>query len=241
MRTAQELYTTGIREHFAPALRSLGFHGWRHSFSLPDRDRWAVLGVHAEPSDGRVRYTLNLSVTDKAVWDRRRIRPDANAPTGLERWRAPIGDLLPVGGEVWWEIAPGPRWLVAVEDSVAAVRGYALPELRRRLRPEDRERYLGQAELDGVNGALATASVARIQRAELASGVLELHGAWSRHDPAAHAVLAGAARGFLSARDRRFAAVRVRDTLGRTLWEFPGRDDPGPVADQGPGNHPEPD
>ncbi|MFJ1752896.1 hypothetical protein [Kitasatospora sp. NPDC088134] len=224
-RTAQELYTAGLREHFGPALRGLGFRGWRHSFSLPDPDRWAVLGVHAEPGDGRVRYTLNLSVTDKAAWDRRRIRPDANSPSGLERWRSPIGELLPVGGEVWWEVAPGPRWLVAVEDSVAAVRSYALPELRRRLHPEEREPYLGRAGLDGVNGALAAASVARIQRAELVGGVLELHGAWSRHDPVAEAVLAGSARGFLSVRDRRYRRVRVIDTLGRTLWEFEGHHD----------------
>ncbi|MEV4557087.1 hypothetical protein AB0K51_08825 [Kitasatospora sp. NPDC049285] len=221
MTTAQELYATGIREHFAPALRALGFQGWRYSFSLPDTARWAVLGVHAVVEDGRVRYTVNLSVTDKSAWDRRSIRPDANTPTGLERWSAPIGELLPVGGAVWWEVAPGPRWLVAVEDSVAAVRRYALPELRRRLDVEGRERYLGQAELDGVNGALAQAAVARIQRAELASGALELFGAWSRHDAAAGAVLAGAARGFLSAGDERFDLVRVFDTLGRALWEFP--------------------
>ncbi|MFF0293213.1 hypothetical protein ACFYS8_11095 [Kitasatospora sp. NPDC004615] len=221
MSTAQELYTTGIREHFAPALRALGLQGWRHSFSLPDRDRWAVLGVQAVHADGRVRYTVNLSVTDKAAWDRRSIRPCANTPTGLERWRAPIGEVMPVGGEVWWEVAPGPRWLVAVEDSVAAVRGYALPELRRRLRPDDRGPYLLPAALDGVNNALAIAGVARIQRAELTDHILELHGAWSRHDPAARQVLAGAARGFLSARDRRFRLVRALDTLGRPLWEFP--------------------
>ncbi|GAA2838008.1 hypothetical protein GCM10010441_72910 [Kitasatospora paracochleata] len=221
MTSARELFDRGMRDHFAPALRAMGLTGWRHSFSVPDPARWAVLGVRAEPgTHGRsVRYTLNLSVTAKAAWDGRTIRPDANAVSGLESWRAPIGDLLPVGGEVWWEVGPGPRWLVAVEDSIAAVRHYGLPELLRRLTATP-DTYLSPAELDGVNTALADAAVARIQRAELVGGCLLLHGAWQRGDRVARRVLEGTARGFLSARDERFARVRVLDTLGRDLWAF---------------------
>ncbi|GAA0676092.1 hypothetical protein GCM10010193_31460 [Kitasatospora atroaurantiaca] len=223
MTTAQQLFAEGIREHFAPALRALGFTGWRHSFSLPDEDHWALLGVELAGVDDRaVRYTVNLSLTPKDAWTGRALRPNPNAPTGLEVWHARIGELLPVGGEVWWEVAPGPRWLVAVEDSVAAVRHYGLPELVRRLAAaEGAETYLSPAELEDVNAALLTGAVARIQRAELADRTLVLTGAWSRSDPVAREVLAGAAEGFLSADDERFRRVRCLDTLGRALWTFP--------------------
>ncbi|MFG2824098.1 hypothetical protein ACGFX4_32290 [Kitasatospora sp. NPDC048365] len=228
MATAPELFTEGMRDHFAPALRAMGFTGWRYSFSVPDPARWAVLSVQVlpGPADRSVRYTLNLSVTPKAVWDGRAARPDANAAHGLETWRAPIGEVLPVGGELWWEISPGPRWLVTVEDSIAAVRHYGLPELVRRLAAVPHT-YLSPGELDGVNAALAQAAVARIQRAELADGVLLLHGAWSRADRIARQVLESAARGFLSAGDDRFARVRALDTLGRDLWTFGEEDEYG--------------
>jgi len=227
MTTAPELFTKGIRDHFAPALRSLGLTGWRHSFSVPDPAHWAVLGVETVTlGDGRaVRFTVNLSVTPKAAWDGRSPRPDANTVSGLESWRSRIGDLLPVGGDLWWEITPGPRWLVAVEDAVAAVRHYALPELHRRLAATGTATYLSAAELDGVNAALAQAAVARIQRAELLDGTLLLHGAWTRHDRIAHEVLESTARGFLSAEDARFGRVRILDTLGRDLWTFGAEDD----------------
>ncbi len=118
---------------------------------------------------------------------------------------------------------PGPRWQVAVEDSVAAVRHYALPELIRRIDParqDGSETYLSRAELEDVNAALLTAYVARIQRAELVDKTLVLCGAWTRADRVARLVLQGVADGFLSAGDERFRLVRCQDTLGRELWTF---------------------
>ncbi|GAA2138767.1 hypothetical protein GCM10009760_20350 [Kitasatospora kazusensis] len=232
MTTARELFAEGMREHFAPALRAMGLTGWRHSFSLPDDSYWAVLGIELGTVDDRVvRYTVSLALTakdvwaDRAAWSGRPLRPNPNAPTGLEDWHARIGELLPVGDEVWWEVSPGPRWLVAVEDSVAAVRHYGLPELSRRLSAAHSadsgvETYLSLRQLDAVNAALLTAAVARIQRAELADKTLVLTGAWSRSDPVSREVLAGVADGFLSVGDERFGRVRCVDTLGRELWTF---------------------
>ncbi|MEU9131742.1 hypothetical protein AB0D08_27130 [Kitasatospora sp. NPDC048540] len=218
MTTAHQLFAEGIRDHFAPALRALGFTGGPHSFTLPDPTRRVLLDVRtprpqpAGPDGGRsVRYTLGLAITPKS------------AGAGPPAWRAGIGELLPVGGEVWWEVAPGPRWLVAVEDSVAAVRHYALPELLRRLAGPDAAGYLSRDELAEVNAALALAAVPRIGRAELLGGALLLHGAWSRADPVAREVLEAAALGFLSAGDDRFDRVRCLDTLGRALWVFEAR------------------
>ncbi|MFC9325017.1 hypothetical protein [Kitasatospora sp. NPDC057015] len=225
MTTALALYTRGMRDQFAPALRALGLSGWRHTFSLPDESHWALVGVVRHPLPDRVRFTLALSLTDKQDWADSGLpglRPDPRVRYGVETWRARIGELLPVDDEVWWEILPGPRWQVAVDDAVAAVRHYALPELLRRVdRDRTGETYLSRAELAGVNAALLTASVARIQRAELADKSLVLTGAWSRADRVARQVLRSVAEGFLSAGDERFGLVRYQDTLERELWLFP--------------------
>ncbi|MER8187020.1 hypothetical protein [Kitasatospora sp. NPDC094015] len=221
MTTAHELFADALRDHFAPAVRALGLTGRGHAYTLPDQEHWALLGVRVGPTDEHaVRYTLDLGITPKTRWSGPALRPDPTTVTGLESWRAGIGELMPVGGPVWWEIAPGPRWQVAVQDSVAAVRHYGLPELLRRLDGPAATPYLSPDELEAVNAALAGAAVARIKRAELLGTVLELTGAWSRADRVAREVLAGAAQGFLSAGDERYDRVRCLDTLGRELWLF---------------------
>jgi hypothetical protein len=230
MPAVQKLFVEGMRDHLAPALRALGLTDQRGSFGLPAPDHWALLGIQPLGRDAHaLRYTVTLSLTAKADWTGPGERPDPNSPTGVELWHARIGELMPVDGEIRWELSPGPRWLVAVEDSVAAVRRYGLPELRRRLaaatsgQPPPAETYLSPAELEEVNAALLTAAVARIQRADLVSdGTLLLTGAWSRSDPVAQEVLTGVAEGFLGAGDDRFRQVRCVDSLGRELWLFRG-------------------
>ncbi|MFF1902234.1 hypothetical protein [Kitasatospora sp. NPDC058218] len=236
MTTAHELYAKGLRDHLAPALRALGLLGWRRTFSLPDETHWALLGLVEQggpsdpsgavtgPADGPVRYTFDLSVVRRADWAVAALpgpRPDPRTVYGIETWRARIGEVLPVGEDVWWEVLPGPRWRVALDDSIAAVRHYGLPELLRRVE-RDRggtgETYLDPADLEQVNTVLLAASVARIQRAELVDKELVLTGAWTRADALARTVLQGVAHGFLSAGDERFHVVRCLDTLGRELW-----------------------
>ncbi len=227
MTTAHELFERGLRDHLAPALRLLGLTGRRRTFALSDPTHWAMLGLVEQRTDGGVRYTFDLSLVRRADWAASTFpgpRPDPRAVYGIESWRARIGELLPVGEDVWWEVLPGPRWRVALDDSVAAVRHYGLPELRRRA---ERERgggaggtYLSATELEQVNTMLLAVPVARIQRAELVDGALVLTGAWTRADAAARTVLRGVAQGFLSAEDERFTVVHCVDTLGRPLWEF---------------------
>lgn len=229
MTSARTLFAHGMRDHLAPALRALGLTGRRHSFSLPDEEYWALIGVEVGTADDlAVRYTVNLGLTRKADWaagrpgpSGRSLRPGANSVTGLETWRSRIGALLPVGGDVWWQISPGPRWTVAVEDTVAAVRHYGLPELVRRLeRTAGAEAYLSPAELVDVNAALRLADVAPVLRAELVDKSLELRGMWRTVDAVDREVLRGAATGFLSVRDERFTSVRCLDPGGRELWVF---------------------
>lgn len=222
MTTAHELHATGLREHLAPALRALGLIGRHRTFVLPDDTHWMLLGLVERPTADRVPFTFGLSLVRRADWAADD-RPDPLVRYGFEVWRARVGEVLPVGEDVWWEVLPGPRWQLPLDDALAAVRDYGLPELRRRAaadRSPTGGPYLSPAELEDVNAALLTASVARVQRAELAAGALVLTGAWTRGDGVARTVLAGAARGFLSAGDERFRAVRCLDTLGRELWTF---------------------
>ncbi|MER5640367.1 hypothetical protein ABT095_25895 [Kitasatospora sp. NPDC002227] len=204
-----------------------------HSGAAERHDSNLGMNIHSESHrEHEIRYTVNLGLTAKADWRGPGLRPDPNRPTGRELWRAPIGELLPVGEPLWWSVAPGPRWLVAVEDSVAAVRHYGLPELVRRVGADQgTESYLSPGELEDVNAAMATAAVARIRRAELADKTLVLTGGWSRADRVAEQVLRGVAEGFLSAGDERFTSVRCEDTLGRELWIFDQGDlePPGPL------------
>ncbi|MFJ6617224.1 hypothetical protein ACIQOW_06515 [Kitasatospora sp. NPDC091335] len=227
MTNAHELHAKGLREHLAPALRTLGLTGWRRTFSLPDETHWLLLGLVERPAADRVPFTFGLSLVRRTDWTAAALpghRPDPRTRYGVETWRARIGEVLPVGEDVWWEVLPGPRWRLPLDDAVAAVRHYGLPELRRRAeadRTSTGGTYLSPAELEAVNAALLTASVARVQRAELAGRALVLTGAWTSGDGVARIVLAGTARGFLSAGDERFGTVRCLDTLGRELWTFP--------------------
>ncbi|WP_328955567.1 hypothetical protein [Kitasatospora purpeofusca] len=227
MTTTREFHERGLRDHLAPALRLLGLSGGRRTFALPDPTHWAMVGVVERRADGRVRYTFDLSLVSRADWSAAAFpgpHPDPRAVYGIESWRSRIGELLPVREDVWWEVLPGPRWQVALDDSVAAVRHYGLPELRRRLDLErgggSGETYLSADELEQVNTTLLAVPVARIQRAELVGTVLVLTGAWTLADAAARTVLRGVAQGFLSAEDERFAAVHCADTLSRPLWDF---------------------
>ncbi|MER6397491.1 hypothetical protein ABT263_15750 [Kitasatospora sp. NPDC001603] len=140
-------------------------------------------------------------------------RPDPRAAYGIEIWRARIGEVLPVGEDLWWEVRPGPRRRVALDDSIAAVDHYGLPELRRRAerdRDGTGETYLDTAGPKQVNAVLPAVSVARIRRAELVDKELVLTGAWTGADAVARTgaaavartVLQGVARGFLIRRGR---------------------------------------
>lgn len=143
MDTAQLIFKDWTKEQLAPALRSLGFKGSGQSFTLPDADCWALLGVQKSTSSSAdlVKFTLNLSVANRQLWvDLRNwehywmaARPSANSQSPGQTMRR-IGSVLPNGQDKWWSIATG-----ASSDSLgalsaeieSAVREFGLPELQR--------------------------------------------------------------------------------------------------------------
>jgi hypothetical protein len=140
--TAQELYRAFMKDRLGPALRARGFRGSAGVFELPNEDHWAILGfqrsIYGDRQDSR--FTLNLTVASKAVWDEARARrpslPPKPAPSthyGNFIWQRRIGLLL--GGEdKWWRLdheTSLPRLEAEVLD---AIDSEALPAIRERLR-----------------------------------------------------------------------------------------------------------
>lgn len=111
---------------------------------LPDRDHYAVESFHTTKSTftDRVRFTLNVSIVDKASWERARARspqlpqqPSAEATYGLDDgvWWQPVGTI--VGGhERWWTLdADGTKRQFLAREVLGAVEAAVLPVLRERL------------------------------------------------------------------------------------------------------------
>ncbi len=70
MTTAQETYQAMVREQIAPRLRALGFRGSGSVYRLPDHAAWRLLGFQRSVSSNpqRVKFTINLTLADKAAW-----------------------------------------------------------------------------------------------------------------------------------------------------------------------------
>jgi hypothetical protein len=147
MPTAQETYGELLKKRVAPALRELGFKGSGQNYRLPSDDYWALLGFQKSTSSdaSRVRFTANVLVVSRADWDavreeRPRLpeRPTATTFWGTFVWQKRIGELLPGGEDLWWEVAAGVGASELADAVIWAVQDYVLPAMRRRmnLRPD---------------------------------------------------------------------------------------------------------
>ena len=141
---ASQTFTCFLREDIAPRLRELGFKGSGKRFSLPDNDHYAVVSFHTRRTGfpDRVRFTLNVSIVEKATWERAReatpalpAQPSAAASYGLDdgMWWCPVGTI--VGGhERWWTLdADGARRDFLAREVLGAIEDAVLPTLRERL------------------------------------------------------------------------------------------------------------
>lgn len=140
--TAQDSFATLIRHHLAPALRELGFKGSGGVFTLPDAERWALVGFQRSVHNDRqeVRFTANLTVGSKAVWQAARMemsylpeRPAANTRYGSFIWQIRIGLALPVGRDTWWKVEPRTDLDALARDVIAAIRDHGLPAMQEQM------------------------------------------------------------------------------------------------------------
>ncbi len=141
---ASQTFTSFLRDDIAPGLRQMGFRGSGKRFYLPDSDHYAVVSFHTAKTSfaDRVKFTLNVSIVDKASWQRARIecpelpqQPSAVATYGLDDgvWWQPVGTI--VGGhERWWFLdAAGTKRDFLAREVLGAVEAAVLPVLRERL------------------------------------------------------------------------------------------------------------
>ena len=120
------MYADLMKNAFAPALRAEGMRGSGGRFELPSATYWAQLGFQkSQYSDGQeVRFTVNLSVIDRAEWDTQVAKhpylgPRPTPTSHYDRWarQQRIGLLNPDRADKWWRLVRGEQ-PAAVRDDV---------------------------------------------------------------------------------------------------------------------------
>ena len=98
-----------------------------------------MLGFQKSTSSdaNHVRFTANVLVVSQTDWAavraERSYLPERPTPTtywGTFVWQKRIGELLPGGDDLWWEIEAGADPSELAEAIIWAVHDYALPAMR---------------------------------------------------------------------------------------------------------------
>jgi hypothetical protein len=143
MATAQDLFTSAIKESFAPALRNSGLQGSGQTFALLSVTHFALLGFQKSTSSDstQLRFTLNLKVVSKLTWNHRRqerpdfpVKPAANVWYGTFEWNKRIGHLLPGGEDKWWRVSVEHDNSPTIHEVSEVLINVAVPALRDQLR-----------------------------------------------------------------------------------------------------------
>jgi hypothetical protein len=143
MPKAQETYGEVLKTLIAPGLRALGFKGSGQNYRLPSDDHWAMLGFQKSTSSDatRVRFTANVLVVSRSAWDAARAEqsylpehPTATTYWGTHVWQKRIGELLPGGEDMWWDLKAGADVAGLADAIVWVVRDYVLPAMRRQMK-----------------------------------------------------------------------------------------------------------
>ena len=143
VQTAQDTYAAMLKTLIAPGLRAVGFKGSGQNYRLPSDDYWAMLGFQKSTSSdaSHVRFTGNVVVVSRSGWDAIRAesphlpeRPTATTYWGTFVWQKRIGELLPGGEDLWWEVEAGSDAAELADAIVWAIRDYVLPAMKRQMK-----------------------------------------------------------------------------------------------------------
>lgn len=145
--SAQTLFTAFVRDLLSPALRELGFAGSNGDYSLRSDRCWALLSLQKSVSStaAEVRFTVNLTVIDKAAWAEARAawphlpeRPSsANLSYGIGAPAERLGPLAPEATDKWWNLARDARSKSIADEVVAMIGRYGLPWLHDQMARQD--------------------------------------------------------------------------------------------------------
>ena len=141
--TAQEAYRAMVKSQVAPALRTLGFKGSGRSYDLGCEDHWAMLGLQGSQWSNRreLRFTVNLLVVSREVWDRERserpqlgAKPSPNTHPGSFAWWQRLGLLMPERTDKWWRVRADEETSTVAHEALEAIRVYGLPAIEQEVR-----------------------------------------------------------------------------------------------------------
>jgi hypothetical protein len=139
VETAQTTYSSMVKDHFAPRLRTLGLRGSGNSYLLPTDDSWALLGLQKSKWSTAevVEFTISVTVVSHQTWDSLRAarphlrdRPSPNTFYGPEVWWKRIGQLMDLGEDQWWQVRAGEPVAELAEAVAVTVEQFALPAMR---------------------------------------------------------------------------------------------------------------
>ncbi len=134
-----------VRDIISPPVRSMGFKGSSGRYELPSDDHWALIGLQKSTANqpNYVKFTLNIAVVQKAVWDEARYandqlpaRPRVDINYGVT-YGAPgfyrrLGHVMGIGDK-WWVIEFGRRSRSIGREVAEAIRDHAVPAMLREM------------------------------------------------------------------------------------------------------------
>jgi hypothetical protein len=127
------------KEWIGPRLRELGFRGSGGVYTRPDSRNFVRIGFQKSVygTKQQVKFTLNVSVINKAQWEAARaeqdhlpVEPSANTFYGGAFWQQRISELMPrQDRERWWELSPTSDIEAVAADVLKVIEEIGLPAM----------------------------------------------------------------------------------------------------------------
>jgi len=145
MATAQDNYTSLVKNRITPLLRSEGFKGSSNNYMFTSTNCWGLVGVQRYRWSNQeiVRFTINIAVVPRSDWEAARRgkglpprEPRANAHSWPGQWWR-IGSLLPEPKDTWWSVSGDEDWESVAHEVLSALTSWGLPAMWALLRTCD--------------------------------------------------------------------------------------------------------